>query len=519
MLDSSPPGYSQPSETLPSYEPSIDLQGLALVKTEFITPYQSNNGVRAWKPVILQVNSTQLKMYSLNTDKKLQDLIVNLYFELNNLKELTIDLNTEYKRNNGVDFSFGRVATRNGGFNVDDLFSGDAYDGGFSTNSDVSKTLFNDSKINKFRNKLKSQKNQKIMNQLKNYYPQLKNNQFLFEPSSIPKEHTNLDKYKGMLIHSYSLSNLQIGEAPSLNQLISAMYKEDQAESSMANNSSLVKYKNTLRLRIEYKQILLQFWSFHSMVTWFRNLTIGRDLSVPLEYRTVSKLKSIPSRYSSRNNALLAATAAAAGYGRGHSLDNNHNNSNNNNNTTVMGDEFMSSGPSSFMLSTAAQQQLLSHKDDGTSASLSDASSVFDASERRSSMVSSSSATSMENSGALVVVINNFKFVSKDNLYTTVEKQYISNCIPNLNSFDKWNGKLVTISNVECFLRDERSYKNKNDVFISYSALGDLVTLFDRKFPHNETQGEGEAAVHPQHNKLCETRTFLIHQNGLVGVH
>lgn len=97
--------------------------------------------------------------------------------------------------------------------------------------------------------------------------------------------------------------------------------------------------------------------------------------------------------------------------------------------------------------------------------------------------------------------------MSRENEYTTVEKQYISNCVPDLNSFDKWNGRLITISNAEFFVRDERNYKNKDDVFISYSALGDLVQLYDRKFSN----------LH-QPDKISSTRTFLIHQSGLVGI-
>lgn len=474
-MDSTLPEYTTSSETLPTYTSSINFYGLALLKTEFLTPYQYNNGNRSWKPVLLHMNSTQLNMYNINGEKKLQDLLINLYFELNNLNQLTIDVNTEYKKNNGMDFNLNQV-------DLNDIFSGDAY-GGLEGN----KSMFSESKFGKLKNKFKTQKNHKILSTITNYYDILKDNQLLFEPTSGDIKGTTFEKLKGSLLHSYSLAHLQVGEAPSLNQLISAMYKEDHS-SSTSNISSLVKYKNSLRLRIEYKQVLLQFWSFHGMISWFRNLSIGRDLSLPLELRTVSKLKSIPSRYSSRNNALLAATAAAASYGRGrhHSTE-----------AAAASDEH-----AMFRASQLTHKEL----DSDVISTDGEDESIFDNVQQQVRRESAtSSITSSDDTG--YVTINDFKFVSRENEYTTVEKQYISNCVPDLNSFDKWNGRLITISNAEFFVRDERNYKNKDDVFISYSALGDLVQLYDRKFSN----------LH-QPDKISSTRTFLIHQSGLVGI-
>ena len=473
-MDSTLPEYTTSSETLPTYTSSINFYGLALLKTEFLTPYQYNNGNRSWKPVLLHMNSTQLNMYNINGEKKLQDLLINLYFELNNLNQLTIDVNTEYKKNNGMDFNLNQV-------DLNDIFSGDAY-GGLEGN----KSMFSESKFGKLKNKFKTQKNHKILSTITNYYDILKDNQLLFEPTSGDIKGTTFEKLKGSLLHSYSLAHLQVGEAPSLNQLISAMYKEDHS-SSTSNISSLVKYKNSLRLRIEYKQVLLQFWSFHGMISWFRNLSIGRDLSLPLELRTVSKLKSIPSRYSSRNNALLAATAAASyGRGRHHSTE-----------AAAASDEH-----AMFRASQLTHKEL----DSDVISTDGEDESIFDNVQQQVRRESAtSSITSSDDTG--YVTINDFKFVSRENEYTTVEKQYISNCVPDLNSFDKWNGRLITISNAEFFVRDERNYKNKDDVFISYSALGDLVQLYDRKFSN----------LH-QPDKISSTRTFLIHQSGLVGI-
>lgn len=472
-MDSTLPEYTTSSETLPTYTSSINFYGLALLKTEFLTPYQYNNGNRSWKPVLLHMNSTQLNMYNINGEKKLQDLLINLYFELNNLNQLTIDVNTEYKKNNGMDFNLNQV-------DLNDIFSGDAY-GGLEGN----KSMFSESKFGKLKNKFKTQKNHKILSTITNYYDILKDNQLLFEPTSGDIKGTTFEKLKGSLLHSYSLAHLQVGEAPSLNQLISAMYKEDHS-SSTSNISSLVKYKNSLRLRIEYKQVLLQFWSFHGMARWFRTMTIGKDLSSPLESRTVTNFKSIPSSFNRRNNTLLAATAAAATYNRkrhySHEVDNNT--------IQLFKDEQRTyKDRSAYVINTEDEED-----------------SLFDNAQQYARPESIlSSISSVEKTG--YVNINGFKFVSNENAYTTLEKQYISNCVPDLNSFDKWNGNLMTISNAEFFVKDGSGNNESDNTFIGYNILGDMVQRFDRKSCNLNEQ-----------NKSSHTRTFLIQRDGLAEV-
>lgn len=483
-----PPAYSKPVEDIPEYTSSVNYYGLSLIKTEFLTPYHYNGGNRSWKPVVLEINSTQLKIYSLNVDKKLYDLLVCLYFELNSLNQLTKEVNSQYKKNNGFSFSDAfNNSNNNNDDDLSDLFAGDAY-GGFDSN----KSVFNDSSFTKLKNKFKNQKNNKTMHLIKNYYEELKDNQFLFEPISSIEEYENFSKkYRGTLLHCYSLANLQVGEAPSLNQLISAMYKEEN--NGNANNSSLVKYKNTLRLRIEYKQVLLQFWSFYGMINWFRNFTIGKDLSLPIESRHITNLKSIPARNTSRNNALLAATAAAASYG-------------NRRHSSTLGesvDEVIEMFRTSQMMQIKSEDSTSnsnsnSSSDDNDNDSLT--SSVFD-NDRRESITSSS--TSIESFN--YVTINDFKFYSQDNCYTTIEKQYISNCIPDLNSFDKWNGKLMTLSNVDYFVGQKRQkFEGDDHIFISQSVFNDMVMSYDRK-PYLDTHD-------------ITTKTFIIQQSGLVGL-
>lgn len=405
------PDYSRPNDSLPSYSPTLTYNGISLMKTEFISPYHANSS-RNWQPVYLQLNSTQLKIYKIS-DKNLAKLIMLLYFENNGLTKLMKQVNS------------GRV-------DMDE--NDDAYQETMMSLNLKSKFTFNQEK--------------NLTKLLGKYYHLIKNNQCLFEPGF-----SNDFKYRGELLHCYTLSNLSLGEAPSLNHLISAIYKEDQSHYNLAN---LVKYKNVIRVRIEMQQILLQFWSFSAMINWYRNLLMGKDLSMPLENRLVSRIKSIPSRYSRRNNELLAATAAAALYNDTHQ-------------EILRIQENLANIPA--------------EKD-------SDSDSVF---TRRGSV--STYASTIEDLSE--ISISGYKFFSCENHLTTLEKQYISNCIPDLNSYDSWCGKVLTISNYQEFLPRKML---SNDIFINYSSLPKLITNYK------------------QQGRAGKCRQFLIHKAGLVSL-
>lgn len=457
------PEYSQPSDPLPGYTPGLDYYGLALIKTEFFTPYDYNNRSRSWKPVLLHLNSTQLNIYDLNAEKKLVHLIVCLYMQLNCLDELAMQMNLTYKKNAGAN-------SETSSSNEDSDLGGDAYGG------NRERSLFNDSKLSKLKLKLTHQRNQKTLSLISNYYDLLCDNKFLFEPTNSLEDYRQFMPFQGPLLNSYSLTHLQLGEAPSLNQIISAMYKEENVLLQQSN-SSLVRYKNVLRLRIEYKQILLQFWSFPSMVNWYRNFIIGRDLSCPLEMRNVSKLKSILSTNSPRANELLHATAAAAGFGR-----------------------LVRDNEDELELEAAIRSGNLLSKEDRENAidDSDDAPSTINQSlfERRNSRTTVDSATSLISEYDSITICG-YKFYSTEGKFTTLEKQYISNCIPDLNSFDKWTGKLITISNVDHFVKDE----TESDIYINSGSLSSLVCSLDKNAHKIKTHGH--------------TKTFLIHRTGL----
>ncbi|EGW32424.1 uncharacterized protein SPAPADRAFT_153340 [Spathaspora passalidarum NRRL Y-27907] len=470
------PKYSTLDESLPSYCPSLNFYGVALIKTEFNSPYHYNNGPRTWKPVLLHINSTQLNIYNLNLDKKVHDLLVSLYSELNSLNDLASQINADYKKSS--------QSHSNSSDSVldDDMFGSDAYGGNYSR-----KSLVDESPFSKFKTRRQAQKQQKCLSSLGNYYHLFKDNRFLFEPTHLESEYQKFRGYQGELINSYSLAHLQIGEAPSLNHLISAMFKEENIYSDFMNDACLVKYKNVLRLRIEYKQLLFQFWSFHGMIHWFRNLSIGKDLSVPIESRTITKLKSIPSRNSRRMNELIIASAAAVEYG-GHAD---------------------AISESELPLRLFTRPQSISEKDeslyDVSSSNSSDQeSTVFENGRRGSNSTSISSVgSSLLNMGnfSSTVTVQNFEFYSRDGFYTTLEKQYISNCIPDLTYCEKWYGKLLTISHFDKFIKD-RNIKFGEEIFIRNSALDSLIKSFDKNSNKLESS-------------IGNSKTFLIHQSGL----
>lgn len=469
------PGYAASDERLPRYRPSLEYFGLSLIKTEFSSPYHYNNGNRSWRPVVLEINSTQLNIYELKVDKKVQELILALYNDANQLNDVMQIIQNKKISAYDVD-------------KLDDIWN-DAYEGELhdlkQSTSSRWKNLWHKTKYDKVLTKSISQ-----------YYDLIRDNRILFEPTQSKDEyHMFRAKFQGNRIASYTLSDISVGEAPSLNHMLSSIYKEDKSHINKHNISTLVKYKNTLRIRIELKQMLFQFWSFYGMVHWFRNLTVGKDLSSPLESRLLTKLKSIPSR-NSRNNNLLAATEAAATLGMASDDDVD---------ITCINDPFSSDPPKQMIqnmcccntLGNASTQSMCSN----------DSESLF-SNERRESVVST--ATDISSRGISSCKynkqVNKYNLLSYDMVFaTTVEKQYISNCIPDLNSFDKWCDSDVTVSNYSRFLTSEQLSASAADCFISSSTL-DKASWGISKM------------LKKQHSQSNSCKKFVIHLKGLVSV-
>lgn len=470
------PMYTAPSEPLPQYEPSLEYYGLSLIKTEFSSPYHYNNGNRSWKPVLLEINSTQLNIYDLKVEKKVLDLIVALYNDSNQLDDVMQIVQNEKMNNEGED-------------DLDEMWN-DAYQGDVDdmkqSTSSKWKNLWHKSKYNKVLNKGISQ-----------YYDLIKENRMLFEPTKSASEYSIFkSRFQGIQIASYTLNNMYVGEAPSLNHLISSMYKEDKSHINKHNISTLVKYKNTLRIRIELKQMLFQFWSFYGMVHWFRALSIAKDLSSPLEDRSVTKLKSIPSR-NSRNDNLLAATEAAAMLGMA---------SEDSGDMAYFANPFDSNSPKHIILEKSVHN-------DSTHLSImslgsNTPNSVF-SNERRESVgstVTDISSGSTKPNNRYNKDVNKFSLVSYDKVFaTTVEKQYISNCIPDLNSFDKWCGLDVTITNYKQYLSPNQLDASSKDIFIPSSTLDNTSWGFSKVLKKTPQQSN------------C-SKNFVIDQKGLVSL-
>lgn len=462
-----PPQYQVDNSQPPSYKPSLSFYGITLMKTEFTSPYHINNKKRSWTPVVLELNSTQLIVYSLNVEKKLYDLLLALYHEENSLQELVDKLCKDRPDNDFNDYTSEDP----------DMFAGDAYGADFGMNNG---SLLLKSKSTLIRDKfLKKKLNKRISHDFNHYFDLLKDNQMLFEPITSTMEYETFSaKYRGEKLHCWTLQNLSAGEAPSLNQVISSLYKEDNLYKKQ-NLSTLVKYSNVLRVRIEIRQVLFQFWSFHGMIHWYQNLNIGKDLSTTLEDRQFSRLKTIPNRSNLRNNALLVAAAAAA-----------YDDSNGTNLSIQFNESFEE-------LDVLSLERSKCEYDVQSSVQ----SSIFDSSHTISS-INSETSNSIKPSS---------KLYSRDT-YTSLEKQYISNCLPDLNSYDRWTGVDVVLSNYHSYLNqdqiNELKTKTNMDLLISISSLDNSNGFFKRSRPIKKK--------HVIENGSC--RGFFIHQNGLVSI-
>ncbi|PVH15477.1 uncharacterized protein CXQ87_003319 [Candidozyma duobushaemuli] len=383
------PPYVQ--DKTPGYSPSLAFHGVALLKKEFDTPWSSSSG--PLRAVCLELNSNQLNIYDLK-DKNLAG-IVEALFQFQNHDNRT-----------------AKPASQRS--SSDYLFDGDAYGDDAMDNGP---TVFG-----KLKKKLSTHKAEKKLAQLPSY------------PTAARFFKTN----KGDILHSFTLSNLQLGEAPSTNSI---NYKEDST--SPTSSVALLKYRNTLRLRIEYCQLLLHFWSFHGMIHWYRNLCIGRDLSTSLDARSLTRLKSIPRDYSASNIALLSAAAREA--------------------LSPFESESKRSGSySSSIRSTDSEEDSIMSRCSHDTA-----------------------CTTVADCIRSKVEINGMKVICFEDLYTPVEKQYISNCIPVLNSYDKWVGSRVTVSNFEHMLpkNDANNVNENGRVFISPMSFCSSVKAYQKQFP------------------------------------
>lgn len=420
-----------PYDEIPGYSASLSFYGLALLKHEFDTPWQSSHG--PLKPVVLELNSNQLNIYEF-ADKAISPLVEALFMHQNYDDAVHEQVASDY------------------------LFDGDAY----GDSGDTGPTVFS-----KLKRKMATRKTDRRLAQLVNH-PELAENGLLLEPTGDIAAYNSFSKsYRGRLMHSFTLQNLQVGEAPSVNL---AHYKEEQV-----SNMALLAYRNALRLRVEHRQILLHLWSFHGMVHWFRNLCIGRDLGSLLDNRVVSKLKSIPRNFSASNNALLAAAALEAlSFPQGQKITLNPD-------LCACGRRY---GDQDSIASSVSTRNSLSSGPQSTC---------------------TSTCTSVD-TWNLGVEIAGVRITCHEDHFTPVEKQYISSCIPTLNSYDKWVGAQLTLSNYTYLLpkNDAHNVNENGRVFISQSTFGTMVKNYSKRSHALEAS-----------NKCME---FHVEEKGLVSV-
>lgn len=426
-----PPPYDEK----PAYAASLEFYGVALAKVELDTPWNNHSG--QLRPVVVELNSNQLRLYRLDAPKPVISALRALFVH-QNYADKEARAPAEPPR--------------------DYMFDGDAYgdDGGADPAGGVLAKLKKHILTSKVRKRLRGPMPAALLD-----------NGLLLEPTADAAEYARFAvQYRGLLVRCYTLLNLMVGEAPSVNL---RNYKEDGA--GHGSEFALLNYRNVLRLRVEFSQLLLHFWSFHGMVHWYRRLCIGRDLALVLDARSVVPLKSIPRNYSARNNAFFAPHHDGARKRRA-SLDADFSDSE----TCTT-----SSGATSSAAST-------------------------------SSGANTSSAASSVCSHTLLplhVTVYGHRIVCYEDLYLPLEKQYISNCIAVLNSFDKWVGRKVTISNFRRMLpKNDAHNVNEGDgtkVFISLHTFNALARTYAKSAP-------------PDSSAISQCKEYFVEPQGLVSV-
>lgn len=146
------------------------------------------------------------------------------------------------------------------------------------TLSNLLKSLFKYNNIDDL--KKFSSKDRRALKLLDKNFGLISDNRSLFEPITDSCHfQALLSAYRCEEFKRLTLQNIQMGIAPCI------------GENPSIDPVVLVKYSNCLRVRIELNQFLFQFWSFHSLVEWYRNLTIGKDLS---DFESITHFKSLP---------------------------------------------------------------------------------------------------------------------------------------------------------------------------------------------------------------------------------
>lgn len=240
-----PPSY----EEKPQYSPSLEFYGLALFKIERTTPWNSDSS--NLQPVVLELNSNQLRIYKLKGDHVMHTAIRALYKFQNR---------------------------------CDDIDTSEDWD---SNESDSDELLENSN--NGFLHKIKKNvcKAREAAKIKAGLLDDLALNNLLMEPTDSSEQYSSFAaKFRGLLIRTFTLLNLAVGRAP----FASPSRKERMLD---VKRLSVLDERNILRLRLEHMQVLLHIWSFHGMVQWYRNLVIGRDLALLIDSRKLLNLKSL----------------------------------------------------------------------------------------------------------------------------------------------------------------------------------------------------------------------------------
>lgn len=248
----------QGNEILPPYSQTLFKTGILDLKVELISPFvQSSN--RSWKKVYIELNNTQLNVYSIkstntNCNNKLKELFKDDYYR-NQLKSAEKIERQKLKEKRRERLRSNSLTS----FSSDVDLSFDQQS--ISSSSSINTSFYNSPDRDLF---FPFQNSNSLFKESFNFKDQLDSS------SLIP----TLSLKKGKLLKSYTLQMLNIG--------IAKDYK---------------KKPYVLRLRIENEQVLLRCLSIKDMINWYVDLSTGADISLPLELRQFPQLKTVPTGF------------------------------------------------------------------------------------------------------------------------------------------------------------------------------------------------------------------------------
>lgn len=296
-----PPQYTEYDEficdSLPNYKPSSNIYTIAYKKTELVSPFHVAK-TRCWKPVIVNLNSTQINFYSFQCSRI--ESFIDFFF-----KKADLNVEEQYAKeqqhlvdvDDELDAWGGSASSGSGSTGVKNLLK---------TTSNLLNSKFDDRVV---RSKTKS----------------------LLEIFNIIANIFKITEHESNILTKLVFGDSQDVFEEEISSIVGNLESSYTLQSATVGKASDYKKKNfVLRFRIELDQLLVKFVNLQKLVDWYSLVSNAVQISLPIEQRYIERSKTIPRRIARRRMAseffnVLDQTSYRPRRGSDTSLDSHYN--------------------------------------------------------------------------------------------------------------------------------------------------------------------------------------------------